>query len=113
MDGALEANIYVGLAVILAGALNGIAILRTYLILFTGTRHASSFNLAITPRERLAVIVLATLVIGGGLLPQPGVASRQRAANAILAQRQSSGISTDDEHDASPSVADKHAAHAR
>lgn len=97
VDGALEANIYVGLAVILAGALNGIAVLRTYLILFTGTRHASSFNLAITPRERFAVVVLACLVIGGGLFPQPGVASRQRAANTILALRHSSGISVEED----------------
>jgi len=96
VDGALEANLYVGLAVILAGALNGIAILRTYLILFTGTRHVSSFNLAITPRERFAVIVLAALVLGGGLLPQPGVASRQRAADAILKQRHSSGFTMDE-----------------
>jgi hypothetical protein len=35
--------------------------------------------------ERLALLVLAALLLGGTLWPGPGVASRQRAAQSILA----------------------------
>jgi NADH-quinone oxidoreductase subunit M len=79
---------YVGLAVILAGALNGIAVVRAYFLLFTGTRHAASVSLAVTPRERFAVLTLAALILGGGLFPQPGIASRHAAAEALLRARQ-------------------------
>lgn len=98
VDGALEAGIYVGAAVVLASALNGIAILRAYLILFTGTRHVSSFNLDITTRERFAGIVLAALILGGGLIPQPGVQSRERAAETIRRQRTKAGLLTETPH---------------
>jgi hypothetical protein len=44
-------------------------------------------SLALGARERFAVLVLSGLILAGGLYPQPGVASRQRAAEALLAQR--------------------------
>ncbi|MBL8799559.1 MAG: oxidoreductase, partial [Planctomycetia bacterium] len=75
VEGAVQANLLVGLAVALAAALNGIAIVRAYFLLFTGARHASTVSLAITPRERFAVLTLAALILGGGLFPQPGIAS--------------------------------------
>jgi NADH-quinone oxidoreductase subunit M len=87
VDGAVEANLYVGLAVIAAGALNGIAVVRVYLLLFTGTRHASTVTASIGPRERIAVLTLSILTLGGGLFPQPGVASRHRAAENLLKER--------------------------
>jgi NADH-quinone oxidoreductase subunit M len=87
VDGAINANLYVGLAVVAAAALNGIAVMRAYFRLFTGARHFSTVSLALGPRERFAVLVLSALVLGGGLYPQPGVASRQRVAEALLAQR--------------------------
>jgi len=65
-------------------ALNGIAVMRAYFRLFTGARHVSTVSLQIVPRERLAVLSLAALILGGGLFPQPGIASRHRAAAAIL-----------------------------
>jgi NADH-quinone oxidoreductase subunit M len=55
---------------VLVAAVNGIAILRVYFLLFTGTRHISSVSLAITPEERFAVLTLAALVLGWGLVPQ-------------------------------------------
>ena len=82
MDGAVEANPYVGLAVVAAAALNGIAVVRAYFLLFTGTRHVSTVSLGIGLRERFAVLTLAALILGGGLFPQPGVTSRERAAEA-------------------------------
>jgi hypothetical protein len=35
-------------------------------------------------RERIAVLTLAALILGGGVYPQPGVSSRYRAAEEIL-----------------------------
>jgi NADH-quinone oxidoreductase subunit M len=87
VDGAVKANLYVGLAAALAAAINGIAVVKTYFTLFTGTRHASTVALNIGARERFAVLALAGLILGGGLFPQPGLLSRFRAAEAILQLR--------------------------
>ena len=84
VDSAVEANPYVGITVIAAAALNSIAIMRAYFLLFTGARHISSVSLGIGLRERIAVLTMAALILGGGLFPQPGVATRQRAAEEIL-----------------------------
>jgi NADH-quinone oxidoreductase subunit M len=84
VEGALGANLFVGLIVIATGALNGIAILRVYLLLFTGARHTSTVSLELGLRERIVVLTLATLILGGGVFPQPGISSRQRAAESIL-----------------------------
>src|SRR5262249_46162626 len=51
VDGAIEASSYIGFAVVAAAALNGIAVLRVYFLLFTGTRHASTVSLNLGPRE--------------------------------------------------------------
>jgi len=88
VDGAVEVNPYVGLAVVIVAALNGIAVLRAYFLLFTGTRHASTVSLTIGPRERVAVLTLTALILGGGISPQPGVTSRHRAAIAIIHDRE-------------------------
>ena len=79
VDEALLANPFFGIAVIAAAALNGIAIVRAYLLLFTGDRHTSTVSLEIGSRERIAVLTLAVLILGGGLFPQPGISSRRRA----------------------------------
>ena len=84
VDGAGEANLAVGAAVVVAAALNGIAVVRAYFRLFTGTRHVSTVSLTLTFRERVAVLTLAALILGGGLHPQPNIESRHRAAEAIL-----------------------------
>jgi NADH-quinone oxidoreductase subunit M len=73
--------------VVLTAALNGIALLRVYFLLFTGGKHLSTVSLRITPRERLGVLTLSVMIIGGGLFPQPGVADRYRAARTILERR--------------------------
>lgn len=84
VDSAVEANPYVGFAVVVAAALNGIAVVRAYLLLFTGTRHVSTVSLGTGLRERVAILTLSALILGGGLFPQPGVSTRQRAAEEIL-----------------------------
>ncbi len=87
VDGTVDVNLSFGLAVIAAAALNGIAVVRAYFLLFTGARHVSTVSLGIRPRERFAVLTLAALILGGGLFPQPGVATRARAAEEILENR--------------------------
>jgi NADH-quinone oxidoreductase subunit M len=87
VDGAVQAFPYAGIVVVIAGALNGIAVLQAYFRLFTGTRHVSSAPLKIGMRERIAVLTLAALMLGGGIYPQPGVASRHHAATSVLERR--------------------------
>jgi NADH-quinone oxidoreductase subunit M len=114
VDGAVSANLFVGIAVIAAAALNGIAIVRAYLLLFTGARRTSTVSLVIGLRERVVVLTLAALILGGGLLPQPGVSSRHRAADEILEDRRShsgfarhpssEGTTTGEKIDSSPNT---------
>lgn len=87
VDGAVQAFPYVGLVIVAAAALNGIAVMLVYFRLFTGTRLFSSVPLGIGWRERLAVLTLAGLILGGGLYPQPAVESRFEAAGEILHDR--------------------------
>ncbi|MSR52582.1 MAG: hypothetical protein EXS09_04750 [Gemmataceae bacterium] len=88
VDGTVEPSPWIGFVVAILAALNGIAVVRAYLILFTGTRHASTVSLGIGARERFAVIVLISLIVGGGLFPQPFVTSRYRAAESVLKDRE-------------------------
>lgn len=88
VDGAVEAYPYVGVAVVLVAALNGIAVVKAYFLLFTGKRHVSAVPLGIGTRERFAVLTLAVLILLGGIFPQPGVASRHQAAIDLLKERE-------------------------
>ncbi len=87
VDGAVEAYPYVGIAVVLAAALNGIAVVQAYFKLFTGKTYLSSVSLQIRARERYAVLALAALILLGGLMPQSNVASRHHAAEELLKSR--------------------------
>ena len=84
VDSAVDVSPMVGVAVVAATALNGIAVVRAYLLLFTGARHMSSVSLEIGMRERLAVLTFAALILGGGLFPQWGVESRRLAVERVL-----------------------------
>jgi NADH-quinone oxidoreductase subunit M len=94
VDGVVTTYPLVGMAVVIAAALNGIAVVKAYFLLFTGTRLTSSISLAIGRRERFAVLILAALILGGGLFPQPWVASRFHAAEQILREREQSALNT-------------------
>jgi NADH-quinone oxidoreductase subunit M len=85
--------LYLGLTVVAVAALNGSAVLRAYLLLFTGKRHVSTVSLSSSPWERVAVLTLAALILGGGIIPQFGVAVQYLAAKEILKDR----IAEDDE----------------
>jgi NADH-quinone oxidoreductase subunit M len=87
VDSAIEANPYIGIAVVATAALAGISVVRAYFFLFTGARHVSTVSLSIGLRERIAVLVLSAMILGGGIFPQPGITSRQRAAVEILQDR--------------------------
>ena len=76
VDGAVQAYPYVGVAVVIAAALNGIAVVQAYFRLFTGTRHVTSVPLEIGMRERIAVLTLAALDPGR----RPLSAARRRLA---------------------------------
>jgi NADH-quinone oxidoreductase subunit M len=78
------------LAVIAAAALGGIAIVRVYSLLFTGARHHSAVALQIRFRERVAVLTLILLILGGGMFLRPGVSLYQRVAEGVLEDRWSS-----------------------
>ncbi len=87
VEGAVEVYPLVGLALVAAAALNGVAVIKAYFHVFTGTRHASTVAMECRPAERATILVMVVLIIGGGLMPQPGVQSRYHAARAVLDHR--------------------------
>jgi NADH-quinone oxidoreductase subunit M len=84
IEGCVEVYPLVGLSLVLASALNGISILRAWFRIFTGLPLRASVSLRSQLPERIAVILLSLLILGGGLWPQPGVASRHHAAKALM-----------------------------
>jgi len=80
VDSAVKAYPYTGITVVVAAALNGIAVVQTYFLLFTGKQYVSSVSLKIRVRERYAVLALAALILIGGLIPQPNIFYRHKAA---------------------------------
>lgn len=87
VDGIIHVYPWLGVAVVIASAMNGIAIIATYFRLFTGTKHMSTISLQSRLQERLAVISLLVIMIGGGIAPQPFIASRESAAEHIIQDR--------------------------
>jgi NADH-quinone oxidoreductase subunit M len=88
VEGASEGSPGAGVAIVAAAALNGIGILRAYSALFLGARHPGTVNLRCRPAERLAVLALVALVLGGSIYPQSVVRSRADAARAVLESRE-------------------------
>jgi NADH-quinone oxidoreductase subunit M len=86
VEGAVGVYPIVGMLVVVAGALNGIAVVHAYFRLFTGTQHRASISLLTRWPEKIAVLTLSALIIGGGVFPQPGVHSRYHAAVEIIAR---------------------------
>lgn len=94
VEGAAGLYPLVGVLVVLVAALNGIAVLHAYFRLFTGTQHTASISLKARWPERVAILILTILIIGGGLLPQQGVASRHHAATELMKQRTTHAINS-------------------
>jgi len=87
VEGAVEQSPWVGFAVILATACNGITVMRTYFLLFCGARAQGGGAQRLRPRERAAFLGLVALLLAGGLFPGPLLASRDHAAESILRAR--------------------------
>ncbi|NQV25998.1 MAG: oxidoreductase [Rhodopirellula sp.] len=87
VEGAVEVYPLVGLAMVLAAMLNGVAVVLAYFRVFTGTRHETSISLHSRPSERVTILILTALILGGGLYPQPGVSSRYHAAVVLMEHR--------------------------
>ena len=109
IEGAVGVYPSIGMAVVVAGALNGIAILHAYFRIFTGRRRMAPFSLRARPVEKIAVLVFAALIIGGGFYPQWGVASRYHAATELLAHRnQTPSPAVEEAHQTTRSKAPAH-----
>ncbi len=100
IEGAVEVFPLTGTLVVLAAALNGIAIMQAYFRIFTGKHHYSPVSLGIRSTERIAVLIISVLILGGGLVPQPGVSSRHHAAVALGEQKIGVVFSENSEHPA-------------
>jgi NADH-quinone oxidoreductase subunit M len=84
VDGAVTMYPYIGVALVVAAAMNGIAVVRAYFLLFAGPPCRSTVSLAPGPRERIMVVAVMALVILPGLLPGTTTASRYRAAIDLM-----------------------------
>jgi NADH-quinone oxidoreductase subunit M len=103
VEGATGVYGYTGALVVLAAGLNGIAIMHAYFRLFTGTHATTSLSFVARIPERITILILSVLVIGGGLWPHPGVASRYHAAKEIMSRRYvQSGIEGHGDHSNPP-----------
>ncbi len=87
VEAAIDSSPYYGVVVVLAAALNGVAVMMVYFKVFTGVRPQATVSLRGRSPEQIAVLTLFVLIIIGGLAPQPGVASRYSAASALLKER--------------------------
>lgn len=104
VDEAVGAHLAIGLGVVVAAALNGIGVVRVYLLLFTGRRPTTGVALGMTPRERAAVLTLVALILGGGLFPQAYLETRHRAAGAVLRGRPETTESVSDRSTSPPTL---------
>ena len=87
LEGVVEVYPLIGVLVAIAAAMNGISVVRAYFHVFTGTRHESTASLGCRPIERLTIVAILLMIVGGGLWPQPGVQSRYNAAGELLNHR--------------------------
>jgi NADH-quinone oxidoreductase subunit M len=87
VDGAVQSAPLKGSLIVIVAALNGLAVIRAYFRIFGGKPHITSIDLRVRPAERVSVLLLAALILGGGLYPQPGIMSRYRAAAALAQAR--------------------------
>ena len=86
VQGALQAFPLLGFAVVLAGALTGLAVLRMYFSLFCGRRDAG-VHLKLLPRETLAFGTVMLALVLAGLMPGSIVRSRVQSAEELLQLR--------------------------
>ncbi len=98
VEGAVEVYPLIGLAVVVAAALNSIAVIKAYFHVFSGKRHTAAVSLGCRPSERITILIMVVLIIGGGIIPQPGVQSRYHAARALLDHRNEDDEASQNKH---------------
>jgi NADH-quinone oxidoreductase subunit M len=87
VESAVQIYPLMGVVVVVVAAFNGIAVLRAYFRIFTGARRPVTVDLRLRPPERMAVLALIFLMIGGGLYPQPAVMQLYEGASNLVNQR--------------------------
>jgi NADH-quinone oxidoreductase subunit M len=95
VDGVAHVNLSIGMLLVIAATLNGVAVVQAYFRLFTGARHSATVSLQVRPPERVAILMLAALILAGGLYPQPGIASRYHAAMQLVRARHAASSAVD------------------
>jgi NADH-quinone oxidoreductase subunit M len=91
VDGAVDVFPVMGFAIVIASALNGLAVLRMYFSLFCGQPDVvshSSVRFGLTKREAWTFVALVLVLIAFGIAPRPLVDSRFNASDNILRLRQ-------------------------
>jgi NADH-quinone oxidoreductase subunit M len=96
VDATVRVDPLVGATVIVVAALNGLAVMHAYFRIFAGRPHPASIDLSIRPAERVSVLVLTALILGGGLYPQPGITTRYHAAAGLAQARARSNAKSRD-----------------
>lgn len=96
IEGAVHSAPVLGVLVLATTALNGLAVMAAYFRVFTGSTHTGTIDLRARPAEWVAILTLSLLILGGGILPQPGVASREHAAAALLGHRNRERLSPEE-----------------
>lgn len=97
IEGAIQLHPAIVIVIVAVAALNGLAVVQVYFRIFTGRKHPATIDLRSRMSERIAVLILSGLIIGGGLFPQVGVHSRYLAATQLMKERAARlGEPTDD-----------------
>jgi NADH-quinone oxidoreductase subunit M len=91
LDGSVQAHPQVGIAVVIASVLNGITVVRMFFVLFCGARRPIRPELRLRTREHAAFALLVAALVVGGLIPQPLLDGRGRAAARTMDSRRQLG----------------------
>ena len=92
LDGTMHVHPHVGVLSALTACLNGITVMNSFFRVFCGSAQDYGPTQSIRARERMALLLLLTVLLGGGLLPQAFLASRSRISHEILDQRVSGKV---------------------
>ena len=90
VNGAVDAFPTMGLALVIASALTGVAVVRMYFSLFCGRPDKpshSAVRFGLTTRETWSFVALVIALIVFGIAPRPLVDSRFAASSEILRLR--------------------------
>lgn len=87
VNAAARAMPFVGISIVVVAALNGLAVIQAYFRIFAGPPRSTSIDLRTRPSERIAVLIISALILGGGVYPRAGVSDRHETAVRLLRAR--------------------------